>query len=149
MDSAWLYEWMNEQPEWSSENLDNFSPILKSFQWLHTALKMKSTLCNRACRSLPLLALTCSLILSLPPLSWSSGQSDPLPASSRLPTLPCLQNFAVAIFLAQNTLLLETPPHPWSLRPMRGFPRLPYPRDFLQALQLAFLSVYFLCTTHH
>lgn len=81
------------------------------------------------------------LILSLPPLSWSSGQSDPVPLSSRLQTLSCLQHFAVGIFLAQNTLLLETPPHPWSLRPMRGFPKLPYPRDFLQALQLSSLFI--------
>ena len=48
MNSAWLCEWINEQPERSSENLDHFSPILKSFQWLHTALKMKSTLCTVA-----------------------------------------------------------------------------------------------------
>ena len=139
MSSARLYEWMNEQPERSSENFDHFPPILKSFQWLPTALKMKSTLCTMADKPASAGPHLQHLILSLPPLSWSSGQSDPVPPSSRLPTLSCLQHFAVGIFLAQNTLLLETPLHPWSLMPMRGFPRLPYPRDFLQALQLSSL----------
>lgn len=148
MNSARLYEWMNEQPERSSENLDHFPPILKSYQWLHIALKMKSTLCTMADEAC---------------LCWPSPA-----ASQTFPSSTLMELWAVwspfTILKATNTFMSPVLCCCYFLGPeytslgdsTSSLKSQASERLSLAALSKrlppsppAFLSVYFLCITHH
>lgn len=148
MSSARLYEWMNEQPEQSSENLDHFPPILKSFQWLPTALKMKSTLCtmaDEACLCWPSPAASHTFPSSTLMELWAVWpRSTILKATNPFmsPALCCWYFLGPEYAsLGDSTSSLKSQANE-RLSQAALSKRLPPSPP-------AFLSVYFLCTTHH
>lgn len=108
-----------------SQAKNHISPKLKIFQQLHVALKTKSQLLTMVTKPACADASSQHLTPSLPTLSLSSGQSNPLPkyTSPFTPLDLCLFSWPRILFPWRLLVILQ---FRWG--PQRSLPRVPYLR---------------------